>query len=349
MAGARDGGGWGRNSMLECAAMPLRTLVIDTDPGVDDAIALLVAASSPEVELRAVTAVFGNVSVAQTTENALRILALAGAGEIPVAAGAQHPLVQLRQHRASHIHGPNGLGGVELPPAERRAEEAAAVPFLADLLHAAAGPVTVCAIGPLTNLALLIGTDPAAAARIDRLVIMGGSYATGDVPSTPEFNISSDPEAAHRVLSSGLPITVVGLDVSRKVALDAAAIARIGASGSVGSAAAAMLAYRTDSRVRVQGGPGAVLHDALAVLEAITPGILGTVDRGVSVDCGHGPGRGRTSVDRPAEPASGVGISPGDTVMAQLTEAVAPVWVAEIVDVPRAVTEIEARLCSYGH
>ncbi len=122
--------------------------------------------------------------------------------------------------------------------------------------------------------------------------------------------------------------------------MDAAAVARIGASGPVGSAAAAMLAHYLDYYVRVQGGPGVVIHDALAVLEAITPGILGTVDRRVSVDCGHGPGRGTTLVDRRAGPGSGIGTSPGDVS--------ALVRVAETVDVPRAMAEIERRLSAYG-
>jgi len=307
---------------------------------VDDAIALLVALASPEVEVCAVTTVFGNVSVAQTTENALRVLALAGADVIPVAAGAQRPLVHPQPHRAAHVHGANGLGGVDLPSAQRQVERLPAVPFLADLLHESTSPVTVCAIGPLTNIALLVATDPAAAARIERLVIMGGAYGAGNVTPTAEFNVWSDPEAAHRVLGARLSITVVGLDVTRPTAMDAAAVARIGASGPVGSAAAAMLAHYLDFYVRVQGGPGVVIHDALAVLEAITPGILGTVDRRVFVDCGHGRGRGTTLLDRSVGTRSGVGSGPLDNPL--------PIRVAETVDVPRALSEIETRLCSYG-
>lgn len=318
----------------------MRQLVIDTDPGVDDALALLVALASPEVQLCAVTTVFGNVTVEQATENALRVLALAGADAIPVAAGAQRPLVHSQPHRAAHVHGANGLGGVELPRATRQTEQAPAVRFLADLLHASSSPVTVCAIGPLTNVGLLVACDPQAAARIERLVIMGGAYGAGNVTATAEFNVWSDPEAAHRVLSSGLPITIVGLDVTRPTAMDAAAVARIGESGLVGSTAAAMLAHYLDFYIRVQGGPGVVIHDALAVLEAITPGILGTVERRVSVDCWHGPGRGTTLVDRRSGPGSGLS--------AGLLEDTPPVRVAETVDVPRAMAEIETRLRSYG-
>jgi len=317
-----------------------RPLVIDTDPGVDDAIALLVAAISPEVELRGVTTVFGNVALEQTTENALRILDLAGADHVPAAAGTDRPLVHAQPHRAAHVHGSNGLGNVELPPAHRTPEPTPAVRFLADLLHGSDAPVTVCAIGPLTNIALLVASDPAATARIERLVVMGGAYGSGNVTPTAEFNVWSDPEAAHRVLSSGLPITMVGLDVTRPTAMDAAAVARIGASGPVGARAAEMLEHYLDYYVRVQGAPGVVIHDALAVLEAITPGILGTVERTVWVDCGHGPGRGTTLVDRRVAPGLGVGQSP--------VESITPVRVAESVDVPRAMSEIETRLCSYG-
>ncbi len=323
--------------------MSRRLLVIDSDPGVDDAIALLVAAASPEVELLAVTTVFGNVPVEQTTENALRVMALAGDGEVPVAAGAEHPLVHPQPPRVHpHHHGANGLGDVELPSARRRVEPTPAVPFLAQLLRATPSPVTVCAIGPLTNIALLILADPVAAERIERLVVMGGAYDGGELISAAEFNIRSDPEAAQRVLSSGLPITVVGLDVTRTSSMDAAAVARIEASGPVGAAAAAMLADSFDLHARVHEGAGVVVHDALAVLEAIIPGILETVARPVSVDCGHGPGRGMTLVDR--RPASGSG-SDG---AARSVSAGVPVRVAECVDVPRAMREIETRLCSYG-
>lgn len=319
--------------------MALTPLVIDTDPGVDDAIALLLAAVSPEVDLRAVTTVFGNVPVEQTTENALRILSLAGADEVPVAAGADRPLVHPQPHRAAHIHGANGLGGVELPRAQRWSDRTPAVRFLADLLYASPVPVTVCAIGPLTNIALLAATDPGASARIGRLVVMGGAYGPGNVTPTAEFNVWSDPEAAQRVFSSALPVTMVGLDVTRPTAMDAKGVHRIGASGPVGAAAAAMLEHYLDFYVRVQGGSGVVIHDALAVLEAIQPGILRTVARPIVVDCGHGPGRGTTLVDR-----RGVA---GQSQAGR--DGVGPtVAVAEAVDVPRALAEIENRLRSYG-
>ncbi len=321
--------------------MRRRPLVIDTDPGVDDAIAILVALASPEVELQAVTTVFGNVSVQQTTENALRILAVAGAGEIPVAPGAPAPLVHPRPQRAVHTHGPNGLGGVELTPADRRAEPTPAVWFLADLLQASSRPVTVCAIGPLTNIALLVATEPAAAARIERLVVMGGAYGAGNLTAAAEFNAWSDPVAAQRVLSSGLPITVIGMDVTRQAALDRASVSRIGASGPVGAAAAAMLVHSRNVQGTDQGGSGVVIHDALAVLEAIIPGVVQTDPRAVSVDCGQGAGRGRTLVESRLTPTSRPDRGP------QFVPQPHPVRLAQTVDAARAMTEIEARLRSY--
>ena len=154
-------------------------LVIDTDPGIDDALAILLALASPEVDLRLVTTVHGNVELAQTTENALRVLHLAGRSDVPVAAGAAASLVHPQPERAGHVHGAAGLGGVELAPSPAAADPRPAVVALAELLTSSPEPVTVAAVGPLTNLALLLRVFPEAAARIGRLVVMGGSAARG--------------------------------------------------------------------------------------------------------------------------------------------------------------------------
>lgn len=257
-------------------------LVIDTDGGVDDAIAVLVTVASPEVTLRAVTTGYGNVSLEQATENALRVLALTGAHQVPVAAGAAHPLGNPWVPRQGSPHGPDGLGGVELPPANREVERAPAVELLADLLRDSPTPVTVCTLGPLTNIAALITTQTQAAARIGRLVTMGGSY--GDATSSSvDFNVDSDPEAAQRVFGSGVPITRVGLDSTASAVMDAETVNRIGQSGPVGSAVAAMLAGHLDRYVHAQGGDGVPLHDVLAVLEAIRPGLIVGVTESVDV------------------------------------------------------------------
>ncbi|SFF03739.1 nucleoside hydrolase [Blastococcus tunisiensis] len=273
-------------------------LVIDTDPGIDDALAILLALASPEVDLRLVTTVHGNVELAQTTENALRVLHLAGRSDVPVAAGAAESLVHPQPERAGHVHGAAGLGGVELPPSPASVDPRPAVVALADLLVASPEPVTVAALGPLTNLALLLRVFPDAAARIDRLVVMGGSAARGgNVTAAAEFNVWADAEAAQAVLTSALPTVLVGLDVTLPTVLDEDGIARF-AAGPIGGRAAAILRQYLDHARTAYGTSGVVLHDALAVTEAVAPGTLGTVRRDVVVDTGLGFGRGQTLVDR---------------------------------------------------
>lgn len=278
--------------------MPI-PLVIDTDPGIDDALAILLALASPEVDLRLVTTVHGNVELAQTTENALRVLHLAGRSDVPVAAGAAESLVHPQPERAGHVHGSAGLGGVRLPPSPASVDPRPAVLALAELLSTSSEPVTVAAVGPLTNLALLLRVFPGAAARIGRLVIMGGSVARGgNVTAAAEFNAWADAEAAHVVLTSALPTVLVGLDVTLPTVLGEDGIARFAATGPIGAQAAAILRQYVDHARTANGTTGVVLHDALAVTEAIAPGTLGTVRRDVVVDTGLGSGRGQTLVDR---------------------------------------------------
>jgi pyrimidine-specific ribonucleoside hydrolase len=289
--------------------------VIDTDPGIDDALAILLALASPEVDLRLVTTVHGNVELAQTTENALRVLHLAGRSDVPVAAGARSSLVHPQPERAGHVHGTAGLGGVELPPSPAPVDPRPAVVALAELLQSSPDPVTVAAIGPLTNLALLLAVYPDAAARIDRLVVMGGSASRGgNVTAAAEFNVWSDPEAAQAVLSSPLRTVLVGLDVTMPTVLDEAGIARFAAAGPIGATAAAILGQYLDAARTRYGTDGVVVHDALALTEAIVPGTLGTVRREVLVDTGLGAGRGQTLVDRRVVSASDRAVEVAETV-----------------------------------
>jgi pyrimidine-specific ribonucleoside hydrolase len=303
-------------------------LVIDTDPGIDDTLAILLALASPEVDLRLVTTVHGNVDLAQTTENALRVLHLAGRSDVPVAAGARGPLVHPLAQRAGHVHGAAGLGGVELPPSPARLDPRPAVVALAELLASSERPVTVVAIGPLTNVALLLAVYPEAAERIGRLVVMGGSAgAGGNVTAAAEFNAWADPEAAQAVFSSTVPTVMVGLDVTLPTVLGEDGVARFAAAGPVGATAAAILRQYIDVARRRYGVDGVVVHDALAVTEAVVPGTLGTVPRDVVVDTGLGVARGQTLVDR-REPSG----------------APTAVQVAESVDSPAAVELLVSRL-----
>src|SRR5205823_9039370 len=186
--------------------MSTTPILLDCDPGHDDAIALLLALASPEVELLGVTTVAGNQTVEKTTANAIRILELVGREDVPVARGADRPLVR-EPFVAAYVHGESGLDGPDLPPARGEPVAQHAVDFLAERL---AGK-TLVATGPLTNVALLLALHPEA--RPDRIVLMGGAIAEGNVTPAAEFNVWADPEAAARVFASGIDMTMVGLDV----------------------------------------------------------------------------------------------------------------------------------------
>ncbi|MDP9431017.1 MAG: nucleoside hydrolase [Actinomycetota bacterium] len=290
-------------------------LVIDTDPGIDDALAILLALASPEVDLRLVTTVHGNVELAQATDNTLRVLHLARRSDVPVAAGARDSLVYRQPERAGHVHGEAGLGGVQLAASPATPDPRPAVVALAEVLRDAEAPVTVAAIGPWTNVALLLATYPEAAERIGRLVLMGGSAGQGgNVTAAAEFNVWADPEAAQRVLGSGLPTVLVGLDVTLPTVLDDDGIARFAAAGPVGETAAAILRQYLDHSRSTYGTTGVVLHDALAVTEAIAPGTVGTVRRDVVVDTTLGAGRGQTLVDRRTVSDSPTAVEVAETV-----------------------------------
>lgn len=276
-------------------------LVIDTDPGIDDAVALLVALGSPEVRVEAVTTVFGNVDLATTTANAARVLALAGRADVPVAAGADRPLVHPQAARAAAWHGTDGLGGQadRLPP-PAAIDPRPAVTLIADVLRAAPAPVTIAAVGPLTNIALLLAVHPELADRIGRLVVMGGSLGGGNSTAAAEFNIWSDPEAARRVLvEERVPTTLVPLDLTMTSGwVGAGWLAALAASGHPGDVLASVLDhYRTRYRDRYDRD-GMPLHDALAVLEAAVPGTLRTRSLPLEVACDHGPARGAVIADR---------------------------------------------------
>lgn len=276
-------------------------LIIDTDPGVDDAFAIALAALSEDVDLLGVTTVFGNVSLAATTRNALRLLELCGRSDVPVAAGADRPLIHPQAARAGHVHGSDGLSGRSsaLPEPKRDLEPGGAVRLLVSLLEAAAEPVTLAPIGPLTNIALLLAAHPQVKDKIARIVLMGGGVDRGNSTASAEFNIWSDPEAARRVLvEEDVPCVLVPLDLTYKCAVDTAWLAKLASHSPVGAALEALTPDYLASYRRSLGWDGIVLHDAVAVAEAISPGILRTESYPIEVECSFGPGRGATLVDR---------------------------------------------------
>jgi len=280
--------------------------VIDCDPGIDDMAAILLACASPEVELLGITTVAGNVSLEHTTRNALRILALAGRQDIPVAPGAARPLVIPAPRRSQTIHGDDGLGGLVLPDSDARPDPRGAVEFLAATVRATPEPVTLVAVGPLTNVALFYALYPDLAARLARLVVMGGSIGAGNVTPAAEFNVWHDPEAAYRVLTApGLPrpvpTTLIGLDVTLTTALTPADLDTLRRSDGIGRVLADPFQRYLDSYRRVLGLEVVAVHDAVAVLEAVLPGSIQVQPARVTVDTTLGPSRGNTAVDLRAE------------------------------------------------
>jgi inosine-uridine nucleoside N-ribohydrolase len=271
-------------------------VLIDCDPGHDDAMAILLALASPEVDVLGVTTVHGNQTLEKTTANALRVLELAGRTDVPVAAGADRPLVR-EPAVAAEAHGDSGLDGPELPDATGTPVAEHAVDFLAARLLAAPHPVTLVAIGPLTNIALLLAHHPRAELKIERIVLMGGAIAEGNVTPAAEFNVWVDPEAAARVFHSGLDVTMVGLDVTHRALLTAAHAGRLRAAGRVGAVTADMHAFYSRFHADVYGWEGAPIHDAVAMADVIRPGVVRTERRNVEVDCASELCRGRTVVD----------------------------------------------------
>src|SRR5713226_689263 len=254
-------------------ASPFR-VIIDTDPGVDDALALLLAMRSPELKIEAITAVAGNVPLDLTLPNALRMVEIAGRTEIPVAAGARAPLVR-RLVTAAYAHGENGLGGAVFPePKTKPVAEPAAV-LIRQIIRKFPGEVTLLTIGPLTNIATALNMDPELAGMIRALVMMGGSLSGGNITPAAEFNIYVDPEAARIVFQSGIPITMVGLDVTRKTSLTEEHLRVLEAAQNPVSQAAAKIGRNAINHNRERGflvGPN--MHDSLAVAAFLDPTIL---------------------------------------------------------------------------
>lgn len=207
---------------LLCAAMTAistradtRKIIFDTDPGTDDALALMLAFNSPELDIRAITVVPGNVTAKQGLENALRMASLANRCDVPVAGGAQHPLFQ-KLITAEFWHGKNGLANVELPPSKCKADKRFGPDLIIEIIHGAPHEITLVPVGPLTNIALAMQKDPSIVALVKEVILMGGSLKGGNVNAGAEANIYGDPEAAQIVFQAGWPITMVGLDVGDK-------------------------------------------------------------------------------------------------------------------------------------
>lgn len=257
-------------------------ILIDCDPGIDDALALALAHGSPELEVVGVTSVGGNVGLDDTTNNVLGLAEFYGM-DVPVARGAGRPLV--REPKAgAHVHGANGLGDVVLPAPKRRPVDRHAVDFVIDALAASPGEISLTAVGPLTNIALALRKEPRITEWVREFVIMGGSYTRGNSTPAAEFNIAADPEAAAIVFDAPWQTVMVGLDLTRQALATAPVRSRFAEFGRLERELLSPCLDFYGSSVQYRDGEGPPIHDACAVARVIDPRLLTTVPARVEVE-----------------------------------------------------------------
>ncbi|MBO6727191.1 MAG: nucleoside hydrolase [Rhizobiaceae bacterium] len=276
-----------------------RKIIIDTDPGQDDAVAILLALASPELEVVGITAVAGNVPLALTEKNARKICELAGRSETLVFAGADRPL-ERKLVTAEHVHGKTGLDGPDLPEPEMPLQDKNAVDFIVEMLMAAApGEITLCPLGPLTNIALAMRQEPAIVPRIREIVLMGGGFFEGgNITPTAEFNIYVDPEAADIVFHSGVPITMMPLDVTHKALTSRVRVDAFRELGTrTGEATAQLLDFFERFDEEKYGTDGGPLHDPCVIAWLIRPELFSGRDCNVEVELQSELTLGMTVVD----------------------------------------------------
>jgi purine nucleosidase len=255
-----------------------RKIIIDTDPGQDDAVAILLALASPEeLEVMGIVTVAGNVSLAKTTKNACKVVELSGRTDIPIYAGSDRPIRRPMLVTAEHVHGPSGLDGPDLPEPLIRPRDKHGVDFLVDTLRSnEPGAITLCTLGPLTNIAAALAKAPEIARLVKEIVMMGGAYfEVGNITPTAEFNIFVDPEAADIVLKSGIPIVMHPLDVTHRALTTKKRLERIAGLGNAsGAAVAAMLSFSEKFDLEKYGSEGAPLHDPCVIAYLLKPDLF---------------------------------------------------------------------------
>jgi purine nucleosidase len=278
--------------------MSAHKIILDCDPGQDDAVAILLALASPEeIEVLAITTVAGNVPLALTSRNARQIVELAGR-DFPVHAGCARPILRPLE-TAEYVHGETGLNGAELPEPRLPLAPGHAVDVIVDLvMRHPPGSVTLCPIGPLTNVALAIVKEPAIVPRLARIVLMGGAMGLGNVTAAAEFNIYVDPHAARVVFEAGAPIVMLGLDVTHQALVTEERLARIGAIGTpVARACVGLLGFFNRYDKERYAIPGAPLHDPCVIAWLVRPELFTGRHRRVDVETEGVHSIGRTVVD----------------------------------------------------
>jgi purine nucleosidase len=259
-------------------------IILDCDPGIDDALAIAFATASPEIDLVGLTTVAGNVGLPKTTANALAVASFVGAKNVPVTPGSAVPLLRPALD-AGHVHGDSGLGGAVLPAPARTAEDGHAIDFIIDTVGAAPGEITLVATGPLTNIGLALRREPRLAAWVRDFVIMGGSASRGNVNHAAEYNIWADPEAAAIVFSAGWTVRMIGLDVTLRARATAAVQERMGSLGALGAQLLlpALAQYRDSDDTT--GEPP--VHDVCAIVSIADPAAFSYTPARVQVET-HG-------------------------------------------------------------
>jgi inosine-uridine nucleoside N-ribohydrolase len=286
----------GANTRTALAQEPQR-VIIDTDPGTDDALAILLALNSPELRVEALTIVAGNQLAPTGLANALKVVSLAGRCDLPIAKGAERPL-----HSKLVVdrfwNGPNGLGGVELPPSNCKADPRFGPDLIIELVHKYPHEITLIPIGPETNIALAVLKDPSIVPLVKGVVLMGGSISGGNVNAASEFNVFCDPEAAYVVFNAGWSITMVGLDVTEVTLITNAQAAELDQNAGPQAKFAAALARFQIGLYQGTGFQGGAIHDALAVGAVINPSFLKTTAMRVDIETEGRFARGETIANR---------------------------------------------------
>lgn len=273
-----------------------RTLLIDTDPGIDDAMAIFYALASPEFDVVGLTTIFGNTHVDLATTNALRLLDIAGRPDIPVARGAARPLAMDYRGPVDFVHGTDSQGDVFLPPSPRSAIDATAAQFIIDTVMAKPGTVTVVLLGPFTNMALAMLMRPDLTDHVAEIVVMGGAaFTSGNASPASEANILNDPEAADVVFGAACPIVMAGLDVTHQVMMTASDIGRLGTiDNPQGRHLTAILPYYLEFYRSRNSLDGIFVHDSTTISYLLAPHLFTWSELPIRVDIGHSVCRGRT-------------------------------------------------------
>ncbi len=279
------------------SASATQRAIIDTDPGIDDAMAILLALNSPELKVEALTVVPGNVELKQGLENALKIVSLANRCDVLVAGGAEHPLNQ-KLITAQYWHGPNGLAGVELPAPKCKADPRFGPDLIIELVHKYPHEISLIPVGPLTNIALAVSKDPSIVPLVKDVVIMGGSITGGNVNGAAEANIYNDPDAAAIVFNAGWMVTMIGSDVGERTIITRKHLAELQAAHGPESDFVYKLADYYVTRSEKSGYQGAAMYDPLAVATVIDASLVTLKDMHVDVETKGEYTRGETVANR---------------------------------------------------